>query len=127
MVTNGSFHHNLNYVSDQKTIHTVNIYNVCHVKYKFCNSCNIAPLWKAMDPFEFFWAFFLTFLVLMLQKGYLDQIGVEFHQKWIGAIVNWPTPNWWTIRGFMGLFVKLQPKPKAKRLGVDFVFPPSQQ
>ena len=25
------------------------------------------------------------------------------------------------------IFVKLQPKPKAKRLGVDFVLPPSQQ
>ena len=42
-----------------------------------------------MDPFEgFFWALFLTFLVLNLHKGYLDQIGVEFNQKLIGAIVN---------------------------------------
>ena len=27
----------------------------------------------------------------------------------------------------LALIVKLQPKPKAKRLGVDFVLPPSQQ
>ena len=43
----------------------------------------------SMDPFEvFFWAFFLTFLVLNLHKGYLDQIGIEFNQKLIDAIVN---------------------------------------
>ena len=40
----------------------------------------------------------------MLHKGYLDQIGVEFRQKLIGAIVNWPTPNWKTFMGSMGLF-----------------------
>ena len=40
----------------------------------------------------------------MLQRGYLDQIGVEFRQKLIGAIVNWPTPNWKTFMGSMGLF-----------------------
>ena len=40
----------------------------------------------------------------MLQRGYLDQIGVEFRQKFIGAIVNWPTPNWKTFMGSMGLF-----------------------
>ena len=56
-----------------------------------------------MNPFEVFLAFFLTFLDLMLQKGYLDQIVVEFHQKLIGAIVNWPTPNWKTFLGSMGL------------------------
>ena len=55
-----------------------------------------------MDPFEgFFWAFFLTFLVLNLHKGYLDQIGVEFNQKLIGAIVNWPTPNLKRVQGVL--------------------------
>ena len=58
-----------------------------------------------MDLLRFFVGpFFLTFLVLMLQRGYLDQIGVEFRQKLIGAIVNWPTPNWKTFMGSMGLF-----------------------
>ena len=38
----------------------------------------------SLGPFEGF--FGLTSLVFMLQKGYLDQIGVEFHQKVIGAI-----------------------------------------
>ena len=40
----------------------------------------------------------------MLHKGYLDQIGVEIHQKLIVAIVNWPTPNWKTFMGSLGLF-----------------------
>ena len=40
----------------------------------------------------------------MLQKGYLDQIGIEFHQKLIGAIVNWPTQNRRTLWGSMVLF-----------------------
>ena len=31
--------------------------------------------------------------------GYLYQIGVEFHQKVIGAIVNLPTPKQRTLRG----------------------------
>ena len=35
---------------------------------------------------------FLTFSVLELQRGYLYQNGVEFHQKLIGAGLNlfWP-------------------------------------
>ena len=41
---------------------------------------------------------------MLLQRGYLDQIGVEFRQKLIGAIVNWPSPNWETFMGSMGLF-----------------------
>ena len=58
-----------------------------------------------MDPFDVFLGlFFLTFLALMLQKGYLDQIGIEFGQKLIGTIVNWPTPSWKTFMGSMGLF-----------------------
>ena len=40
----------------------------------------------------------------MLQKGYLDQIGVEFCQQVIGAIVNLPNLKWRTLRGSMGLF-----------------------
>ena len=40
----------------------------------------------------------------MLQKGYLDQIGVEFRQQVIGAIVNLPNLKWRTLRGSMGLF-----------------------
>ena len=59
-----------------------------------------------MDHFEgffglfegIFWSFFLTFLVLMLQKGYLDQIGV------IGAIVNLPTLKRRILKGFKGRF-----------------------
>ena len=47
---------------------------------------------------------FLTFLVLMLQKGYLDQIRVEFRQQVIGAIVNLPTLKWRTLRGSIGHF-----------------------
>ena len=37
----------------------------------------------------------------MLEKGYLDQIGVEFCQQVIGAIVNIKQE---TLRGSMGLF-----------------------
>ena len=40
----------------------------------------------------------------MLHKGYVYRIGVEFHHKLIVAIVNWPTPNWKTFMGSMGLF-----------------------
>ena len=40
----------------------------------------------------------------MLQKGYLDQIGVEFRQQVIDAIVNLPTLKWRTLRGSMSLF-----------------------
>ena len=40
----------------------------------------------------------------MLQKGYLDQIGIEFYQQVIGAIVNWHTPNRRTLRESMSLF-----------------------
>ena len=53
---------------------------------------------------RFFVAFFITSLVFMLQKVYLDQIGVEFHQKVIDAIVNLPTPKRRTLRGSMGIF-----------------------
>ena len=45
---------------------------------------------------------FLTFVVLMLQRGNL--IGVEFCQQVIGAIVNLPTLKRRTLRGSMGLF-----------------------
>ena len=48
--------------------------------------------------------FFLTFLALMLQKGYLDQIGVEFLPKLIHGIVNWHTPSRWTLKESMSLF-----------------------
>ena len=40
----------------------------------------------------------------MLHKGYLDQIGVEFRQQVIGAIVNLPILKRRTLKGFMGLF-----------------------
>ena len=59
----------------------------------------------------------------MLQKGYLGQIEVEFHQKVIGATVNLPTPKWRTLRGSMGLFEGIFgpfsnfPTPKWRPLG----------
>ena len=40
----------------------------------------------------------------MLQKGYLDQIGVEFHPKLIHGIVNWHTPSRRTLKESMSLF-----------------------
>ena len=48
---------------------------------------------------------FLTFLALMLQKGYLDQIGVEFHPELIYGIVGGPLKSPWAfLRVFLCLF-----------------------
>ena len=44
---------------------------------------------------------FLTFSVFELQRGYLYQNGIEFHQKVIGANVNFPTPKLITNYGIM--------------------------
>ena len=40
--------------------------------------------------FGYFWIFFLTSLVLVLQKDYLYENGIEFHKIVIGATVSLP-------------------------------------